>query len=65
VGRARDARVLEHDAAAGAIYANEGVAQMLFFESDEVCARRTRIAAGSTRGSARDLAADLEPRVIR
>ena len=27
----------QHHAAARKIYANEGVAQMLFFESDEVC----------------------------
>ena len=31
------------------IYANEGVAQMLFFESDECARRRTRTAAASIR----------------
>ena len=31
------------------IYANEGVAQMLFFESDEVAKPATRIAAANTR----------------
>ena len=34
------------------IYANEGVAQMLFFESDEVCSTSYRTAAASTRASA-------------
>ena len=37
VGRARDAGVFQHHALPAKIYANEGIAQMLFFESDEVC----------------------------
>jgi hypothetical protein len=37
MGRARDAGVLEHHAAAGEDLRQRGVAQMLFFESDEVC----------------------------
>ena len=39
MGGLRDARDLEHDAAAAQIYANEGIAQVLFFQSDEVCER--------------------------
>ena len=33
------------------IYANEGIAQVIFFEGDEICELRTRIAAGSIRAS--------------
>ena len=42
------------------IYANEGVAQMLFFQSDERCETTTRTAAASTRAARRDAAADPE-----
>jgi dCTP deaminase len=45
-GRARHARVFQHHAAAAKIYANEGVAQMLFFESDEVCSTPARERGG-------------------
>jgi dCTP deaminase len=37
VGRLRDARDLEHDAAPRQGYANEGISQVLFFQSDEEC----------------------------
>ncbi len=38
MGRLRHPGDLQHDAAAGAsIYANEGLCQILFFQSDEVC----------------------------
>ena len=37
MGGHRHPRGLEHDPLPAKIYANEGIAQMLFFESDEVC----------------------------
>ena len=37
MGRLCHPRDLEHDAAAGAVYANEGLCQILFFQSDEIC----------------------------
>ena len=37
MGRTRDDRDLEYDAAAGQIYANEGIAQVIFFEGDDEC----------------------------
>jgi dCTP deaminase len=39
VGRARDDRDLEHDAAAGEDLRQRGHRQVLFFQADEVCAR--------------------------
>ncbi len=50
MGRPRDAGILQHHAAAGAIYANEGVAQMLFLESDEVCGTSYRDRGGKYQG---------------
>jgi dCTP deaminase len=35
------------------IYANEGIAQVLFFQSDEVCESRTPTRRGSTSSSSR------------
>ena len=37
MGRARHDRDLEHDAAAGEDLRREGIAQVLFFQSDEPC----------------------------
>ena len=45
------------------IYANEGVAQMLFFESDEVCETSYGIAAANTRASAASRCRRPEPQV--
>ena len=46
------------------IYANEGVAQVLFFESDEVCETSYKDRGGQVPGAAgRDAAQDLTPAV--
>lgn len=37
MGRLRDPRIFQHHPLPAKIYAGEGVAQVLFFESDEIC----------------------------
>jgi len=37
MGGVRHSRDFKHNTSAGAIYANEGLCQIIFFQSDEVC----------------------------
>ena len=50
MGRTCDLRIFKYNIASGKIYANEGVAQFIFLESDEVCETSYKDRAGKYQG---------------